>query len=112
MEKIWIPFQMIIDLSSFRNHHLEFIIHNSELYRSVAATPLMPSALRGGGDTSADGCGKQVKSPFARVMVLENLGKMSKNVQKHLGKMSIIKGDCNKRRQTFAHSKQTAYLCC
>ncbi len=32
--------------------------------RSVATIPLMPSALRGGGDTSADGCGKQVKSPF------------------------------------------------
>ena len=64
MEKIWIPFQMIIDLSSFRNHHLEFIIHNSELYRSVATIPLMSSALRGGGDTSADKCEKQVKSPF------------------------------------------------
>ena len=64
MEKIWIPFQMIIDLSSSRNHHLEFIIHNSEFYRSVATIPLMPSALRGGGDTSADGCGKQAKSPF------------------------------------------------
>ena len=32
--------------------------------RSVATIPLMHSALRGIGDTSADGCGKQAKSPF------------------------------------------------
>ena len=31
--------------------------------RSVAIIPLMPSVLRGDGDTSADGCGKQAKSP-------------------------------------------------
>lgn len=30
--------------------------------RSVATTPLMPSALRGGGDTSADKYGKPMKS--------------------------------------------------
>ena len=32
--------------------------------RSVATIPFTHSALRGVGDTSADGCGKQVKSPF------------------------------------------------